>query len=131
MNCILRAFVLSWLPLQLCFAGFFGPASKLYERVQHLRIVNNGPRKGLGVPNDQVKPISVPGVTAAPYEKNHYLRLAKTPGVLDVWQQHLSLTNSAPAHNTTRDMIANFEEGLATREIGSMLRSAETAPTPS
>ena len=63
------------------------------------------------MPNDQVKPISVPGVTAAPYEKNHYLRLAKTPGVRDVCQEHLSLTDSAPAHNTARDTIANLEEG--------------------
>ena len=74
-------------------------------------VVNNGPRKGLGVPNDQVKPISVPGTTPAPYEKNHYLRLAKTAGVVDVWQGHLSLTDSVPAHNTARDMIANLEEG--------------------
>jgi len=74
-------------------------------------VVNNGPRKGLGVPNDQVKPISVSGVTPAPYEKNHYLRLAKTAGVVDVWQDHLSLTDSVPAHNTARDMIANLEEG--------------------
>src|SRR5437867_3867645 len=74
-------------------------------------VVNNGPRKGLGVPNDQVKPISVPGVTPASYEKNHYLRLVKTPGDIDVWQGHLSLTDSVPAHNTARDMIANLEEG--------------------
>ena len=73
-------------------------------------VVNNGPRKGLNVPNDQVKPISVPGVTPAPFEKNHYLRLAKTPGVLDVWQGHLSLTDSNPAHNTAPDMIANLED---------------------
>jgi len=72
-------------------------------------VVNNGPRKGLGVPNDQVKPINAAGVT--PYEKNHYLRLAKTAGVVDVWQSHLSLTDSVPAHNTARDMIANLEEG--------------------
>jgi competence protein ComEC len=74
-------------------------------------VVNNGPRKGLNVPNDQVKPISIPGVTPALFEKNHYLRLAKTPGVLDVWQGHLSLTDSDPAHNTAPDKIANLEEG--------------------
>src|SRR5881396_2745644 len=51
------------------------------------------------------------GTTPAPYEKNHYLRLAKTAGVVDVWQDHLSLTDSVPAHNTPRDMIANLEEG--------------------
>jgi len=33
------------------------------------------------------------------------------PGGLAVWQEHLSLTDSAPAHNTARDMIANLEEG--------------------
>jgi competence protein ComEC len=74
-------------------------------------VVNNGPRKGLNVPNDQVKPISIPGVTPALFEKNHYLRLAKTSGVLDVWQGHLSLTDSDPAHNTAPDKIANLEEG--------------------
>jgi competence protein ComEC len=74
-------------------------------------VVNNGPRKGLNIPNDQVKPISIPGVTPAPFEKNHYLRLAKTSGVLDVWQGHLSLTDSDPAHNTAPDKIANLEEG--------------------
>jgi beta-lactamase superfamily II metal-dependent hydrolase len=74
-------------------------------------VVNNGPRKGLNVPNDQVKPISIPGITPAPFEKNHFLRLAKTPAVLDVWQEHLSLTESDPAHNTAPDKIANLEEG--------------------
>ena len=76
-------------------------------------VVNNGPRKGLHVPFDQVRPITVSGVTPAPYEKNHYLRLAKTPGVLGIWQTHLSLADSDPAHNTARDMIANLEEGPA------------------
>jgi hypothetical protein len=37
--------------------------------------------------------------------------MAKTPGVQDVWQAHLSLLDSEPAHNTARDMIANLEEG--------------------
>src|SRR5215831_2195479 len=32
-------------------------------------VVNNGPRKGLNVPNDQVKPVSIPGVTPAPHLK--------------------------------------------------------------
>jgi len=74
-------------------------------------VVNNGPRKGLGASDDRVKPITVAGVTPAPYERNAYLRMAKTPGVQDVWQAHLSLLDSDPAHNTVRDMIANLEEG--------------------
>ena len=85
-------------------------------------VVNNGPRKGLNVPNDQVKPVSIPGVTPAPFEKNHYLRLAKTPGVLDVWQGHLSLTDSDPAHNTAPDKIANLEEGPG--DTGNWIRAS-------
>jgi hypothetical protein len=76
-------------------------------------IVNNGPRKGLGQRDDRVKPITVPGVEPAPYERNSSLRLARTPGVEDIWQGHLSLLDSDPAHNTSRDMIANLEEGAA------------------
>lgn len=74
-------------------------------------VVNNGPRKGLGASDARVKPITVAGVTPAPYERNAYLRMAKTPGVQDLWQAHLSLLDSDPAHNTARDMIANLEEG--------------------
>ena len=74
-------------------------------------VVNNGPRKGLGQRDNNAKPVEVPGVTPAPYERNSYLRMAKTPGVEDVWQGHLSLLDSDPAHNTARDMIANLEEG--------------------
>ena len=85
-------------------------------------VVNNGPRKGLNVPNDQVKPVSIPGVTPAPFEKNHYLRLAKTSGVLDVWQGHLSLTDSDPAHNTAPDKIANMEEGPG--DTGNWIRAS-------
>src|SRR5947208_8706980 len=70
-------------------------------------VVNNGPRKGLGVPNDQVKPIRVLGVTAAAYEKNHHQTLARTPRVLDVCPDHLWLPDSVPAHNTARHLIAN------------------------
>jgi beta-lactamase superfamily II metal-dependent hydrolase len=73
-------------------------------------VVNNGPRKGLGGRDDRIKPISRPGVTPVPYEQNSYLRMAKTPGVEDVWQGHLSMLDSDPAHNTARDMIANFED---------------------
>ncbi len=73
-------------------------------------IVNNGPRKGLGQVDDRIPFITTPGHEAAPYEKNSYLRLAKIPGIEDIWQGHLSLLDSNPQHNTSRDMIANFEE---------------------
>jgi hypothetical protein len=36
--------------------------------------------------------------------------MTTTPGVEDVWQGHLSMLDSDPAHNTSRDMIANFED---------------------
>jgi len=74
-------------------------------------VVNNGPRKGLGQQDDRAKPIAAPG--AAPYERNSYLRMVKTPGVQDVWQIHLSLLDSDPAHNAAQDKIANLEEGAA------------------
>jgi competence protein ComEC len=72
-------------------------------------IVNNGPRKGLGQV-DPPKSLTPPGEQRAPYEKVSYLRLAHIPGVEDIWQEHLSLLDSDPQHNTSRDMIANFEE---------------------
>jgi competence protein ComEC len=71
-------------------------------------VVNNGPRKGLGQPDERVKPIADP--QAAPYEHNAYLRMAKLPGIEGIWQQHLSLIDKDPGHNTAPDMIANFEE---------------------
>jgi competence protein ComEC len=71
-------------------------------------VMNNGPKKGLGQTDDRAKPIVMPN--AAPYEKNSYLRLAKNPGVEGIWQLHLSLIDQDPAHNTSRDMIANFED---------------------
>jgi competence protein ComEC len=73
-------------------------------------VVNNGPRKGLGQVDARVKPIVTPGKTTAPYEKNSYLRLAKLPGLEGIWQQHLSLLDKDPTHNTIPDMIANSEE---------------------
>jgi len=71
-------------------------------------VMNNGPKKGLGQTDDRAKPIAIPGT--APYEKNSYLRLAKNPGIEGIWQMHLSLIDQDPAHNTARDMIANFED---------------------
>lgn len=73
-------------------------------------VVNNGPRKGLGATDDRVRTINTPGVTPAPYERNAYLRMKGTPGVEDVWQGHQSMIDPDPAHNTSRDMIANFED---------------------
>jgi competence protein ComEC len=71
-------------------------------------VVNNGPRKGLGQTDDRAKPLADP--QAAPYERNSYLRMAKLPGLEDIWQQHLSLVDKDPHHNAAENMIANFEE---------------------
>ena len=73
-------------------------------------VVNNGPRKGLGATDERTRVINTPN--AAPYEKNGYLRMKGTQGVEDVWQGHLSMIDSNPAHNTPRDMIANFEDNM-------------------
>lgn len=72
-------------------------------------VVNNGPRKGLGQV-DPPKSLTPPGEQRAPYEKNSFLRLAGIPGIEGIWQGHLSLLDSNPQHNTSPDMIANFEE---------------------
>lgn len=71
-------------------------------------VVNNGPRKGMGQVDNGVKSIT-PGGPAA-YEKVAYLRLAKIPGIEGIWQEHLSLLDPDPKHNTSPDMIANLEE---------------------
>ena len=75
-------------------------------------VVNNGPRKGLGAKDERTRVINTPG--AAPYEPNAYLRMKTTPGVEDVWQGHLSMLDSNPAHNTAPDMIANLEDNTVT-----------------
>jgi beta-lactamase superfamily II metal-dependent hydrolase len=72
-------------------------------------VVNNGPRKGMGQV-DPPKSLTPPGKQTAPYEHISYLRLAKIPGIEGIWQGHLSLLDKDPAHNTSEDMIANFEE---------------------
>jgi len=72
-------------------------------------IVNNGPRKGLGQVDPPVS-LTPPGQQRAPYEHTSYLRLAQIPGIEGIWQEHLSLLDSDPHHNTSPDMIANFEE---------------------
>jgi beta-lactamase superfamily II metal-dependent hydrolase len=73
-------------------------------------VVNNGPRKGLGQSDDRVKPLQIAGKPAAAYERNSYLRMAKLAGLEGIWQGHLSLLDKDPSHNTSTDMIANFEE---------------------
>lgn len=73
-------------------------------------IVNNGPRKGLGQVDNNVKSLTPPGTRTAPYEKNSYERLAKIPGIEGIWQEHLSLLDKDPSHNTAENMIANLED---------------------
>ena len=36
--------------------------------------------------------------------------MARLPGLEGIWQQHLSLVDKDPNHNTSENMIANFEE---------------------
>ena len=81
------------------FLGAIGP---------QVAVVNNGPRKGFGATDNSVKSVTPGG--AGPYERDSYLRLAGLPGIEGIWQVHLSLLNRDPAHNTSQDMIANFEE---------------------
>ena len=71
-------------------------------------MVNNGPRNGLGQVDNNVRSTTPGG--PKPYEKNSYLRMAKLAGVEDIWQGHLSLVDSDPAHNTTQNQIANLED---------------------
>jgi competence protein ComEC len=73
-------------------------------------VVNNGPRKGMGQVDAAVKSSNSPGKIVAPYEKNAYLRLAAIPGIEGIWQEHLSLLDPDPKHNTSPDRIANLED---------------------
>jgi competence protein ComEC len=73
-------------------------------------VMNNGPRKGMGQVDNNVKSVTPPGTKTASYERNSYLRLAKLPGIEGIWQEHLSLLDKDPAHNTAENMIANFED---------------------
>jgi len=70
-------------------------------------VVNNGPRKGLGQIDQNARSIANPGIQKPPPSYS-YEKIAKLPGVEDIWQGHLSLLD--PEHNTSRDLIANFEE---------------------
>lgn len=73
-------------------------------------VMNNGPRKGMGQVDNNVKSATAPGTATAPYERNSYLRLAKLPGIEGIWQEHLSLLDKDPGHNTAENMIANLED---------------------
>ena len=73
-------------------------------------IVNNGPKKGMGQVDNNVKSATPAGKHTAPYEKVSYLRMAKLPGIEGIWQIHKSLLDSDPTHNTAPDMIANLED---------------------
>lgn len=70
-------------------------------------VVNNGPRKGLGQVDKNARSITNPGRDLLASES--YQRIAKLPGVEDVWQGHLSLLTER-AHNTADNLIANFED---------------------
>ena len=73
-------------------------------------VVNNGPRKGMGQVDNTVQSITPPEGRTTLYEKNAYLRLAKIPGIEGIWQEHLSLLDPKPNHNTSLNMIANLED---------------------
>jgi competence protein ComEC len=73
-------------------------------------VFNNGPKKGLGQAQVDAKPTTPAGVKVPPYERNGYARAAALPGIEGIWQEHLSLLDQDAKHNTSRDMIANFED---------------------
>jgi hypothetical protein len=91
------------------FDGAGAPAFLAAIRPQVV-VVNNGPRKGMGQVDKGVISTTPPGTEVTPYEKVAYLRLAEITGIEGIWQEHLSLLDSDPAHNTPLDMIANFED---------------------
>ena len=72
--------------------GFFndrsGPPALVWAMRPQVVVVNNGARKGLLPPA--------------------YERIAKSPGLEDIWQGHLALANDAE-HNTAQDRIANLD----------------------
>jgi competence protein ComEC len=90
------------------FDGAGAPAF-LYAIRPQVVVVNNGPRKGMGQVDNTVKSVTSPGTTVGPYEKNAYQRIAHIPGIEGIWQEHLSLLDPDPSHNTSEDMIANLE----------------------
>src|SRR5215468_4390847 len=62
------------------FDGAGAPALLGAIRPQ-VAVINNGPRKGLGQADNAAKTVTPANVKVAPYERNAYARLAKTPGV--------------------------------------------------
>jgi hypothetical protein len=70
-------------------------------------VVNNGPRKGLGQVDKNARSITNPTHSLSP--SYSYEKIAKLPGVEDIWQGHLSLLTDRQ-YNTSEDLIANFEE---------------------
>jgi beta-lactamase superfamily II metal-dependent hydrolase len=91
------------------FDGAGSPALLAAIRPQ-VAVFNNGPRKGLGQPDDTVRSITPAGVKTTPYERNGYARVAKIPGIEGIWQGHLSLLDKDSSHNTAENMIANLED---------------------
>jgi competence protein ComEC len=79
------------------FDGAGAPAH-LYALRPQVVVVNNGPRKGLAGTSP-----GLPKVMSA-----HYERIAKSPGIEGIWQQHLALLDKE--HNTEENMIANLGE---------------------
>ena len=73
-------------------------------------VVNNGPKKGIGVGDKRLQPIVDLARPAPAYAGNTYVRLAALPRIEGIWQGHLSLVDKDPAHNTAEDMIANLED---------------------
>ncbi len=73
-------------------------------------VISNGPKKGLGQPDKRIQPIVNMAKPAEPYEANSYLRMARLPAIEGIWQDHLSLLDKDPAHNTVEDMIANLDD---------------------
>jgi hypothetical protein len=75
----------------------------------------------MGQVDSGVKSTTPPGIQAAPYQKVAYLRLAGIPGIEGIWQEHLSLLDPDPSHNTSQDMIANLEE---TEDKGNWIKAS-------
>jgi competence protein ComEC len=94
-----------------------GAPAFLYAIRPQIIVVNNGSHKGMGEKHEGKAGTPYPpavqppaGKQWDPYEKNNYLRMAKTPGIEGIWQMHLSFLDNDPNHNTSQDMIANLDE---------------------